>query len=475
MIDSGKAGKWLPAMLLCLCLIAFAGCGLAAQVKFRNVSLHDPAVLQVDGQYYFYGSHMQAAVSEDLVQFRNFSKLDRCTLQPNYAVEFKEALAWAKTGTFWAPDVIRLRDGRYYMYYCCCEGSSPLSALGLAVSDSPAGPFENIGILLRSGEPGYDATQLPNAIDPCVFWDADGTRLYMVYGSYSGGIFLLELDPETGLILDGQTPYGIHLLGGNHSCIEAPYIVYHPGTGYYYLFLSFGGLNANDGYNIRVCRSRTPEGPYEDAAGNSMPECRCRPGNFFNNDDIAPYGTKLMGGYLFSPLSGENSGKENAVRSPGHNSVLYDAGLDAWLIFHHTRFAATGERYILEARRLYFNDAGWPMISPVRYTPVPKMPVCLSGKFKALSHGSDVNRVEHISSEVQFLPDEGQSSGKLQGSVDGEFQSDGNVIRITAGSDTYSGFVFIGYDDVQDAYVTCFTALSETGEALWGMRATGQD
>ena len=169
----------LFAIMAALILLALPA--RAAEVKFKNVSVHDPSVMRTeDGRFYIYGSHMQAAWSDDLVDWKMFSKLEKCNLQPNYAVEFKEALSFAKTGTFWAPDVIRLSDGRYYMYYCCCEGSSPLSALGVAVSDSPEGPFENVQILLRSGYAGYDATKYPNAIDPCVFFDAAGERLYMV-------------------------------------------------------------------------------------------------------------------------------------------------------------------------------------------------------------------------------------------------------------------------------------------------------
>ena len=457
------------AILLVLALLLF-GSAMAAEVKFRNVSLHDPSVIKADGTYYFFGSHMQAATSEDLIRYKMFSKLDKCTLQPEYAREFGEALTYAETGTFWAPDVIRLRDGRYYMYYCCCEGSKPLAALGLAVSNEPEGPYENVAILLKSGAPGYDATKLPNAIDPCVFFDASGERLYMVYGSYSGGIFLLELDPETGLILEGQEPYGIHLLGGNHSCIEAPYMIYNPETEYYYLFLSYGGLNANDGYNIRVCRAKSPEGPFEDAAGQSMLACKCQPGNFWNNDDIAPYGTKLMGGYLFRTLEGENSRKENAIRSPGHNSVLYDEDLGQWILFHHTRFASTGERYILQARALYFNEAGWPLISPVRYTPVTEKPSGMTGTFKVLSHGFDVNRTEHVSEAVVFAGD-----GTLSGAMTGRYTVTGDVMAIQTEDQVFTGIALMGYDDVQDSVVPCFTLLSEKGEALWGIRATGQE
>jgi len=48
-------------------------------------------------------------------------------------------------------DIIQLRDGKYYMYYCMCKGDSPLSALGVARADKVEGPYKNLGILLRSG------------------------------------------------------------------------------------------------------------------------------------------------------------------------------------------------------------------------------------------------------------------------------------------------------------------------------------
>ena len=458
---------------LLLALLFAATTAHAAQVKFGNASVHDPSVLYADGAYYIYGSHMQAAKSTDLQDWKLFSKLDKCTLQPNYAVEFREALTYAETGTFWAPDVIRLADGRYYMYYCCCEGSKPLAALGVAVADSPEGPFEHIRILLKSGEPGYDATKLPNAIDPCVFFDKDN-RLWMVYGSYSGGIFLLELDPSTGLILDGQEPYGIHLLGGNHSCIEAPYMVYNAQTGYYYLFLSFGGLGVNDGYNMRVCRSKNVEGPYEDAVGHDMGDCACKPGNFWNNDDIAPYGVKLMGGCQFAPLAGENSEKAQIIRSPGHNSVYFDAATGRWFLIHHTRFAPRDDRYIVQTREMWFNDYGWPCVAPTRYVTGEHIPSDIGfnpvGAWKLLRHEQDVNTVEHVSTGADFSAD-----GAVSGGYSGEYGIDDDRITLVLDGVTYSGVCAMGYDSDQDAFASTFTAMSEDGQTLWGIRATGQE
>lgn len=223
----------------------------------RNAVVHDPSVVKVGGTYYIFGSHLAAAKSDDLINWTQISTNARVgnPLVPNPRDEMREALEWAQTNTFWAPDVIQLEDGRFYFYYCACEGSKPLSAMGVAVSDNIEGPYTDLGVFLKSGMVGigadgtwYNANIHPNVIDPHVFFDKDG-KLWMVYGSYSGGIFILKMDPKTGFPLPGQG-YGKRLLGGRHSRIEGPYILYSPDSGYYYLFLSFGGLGANDGYNI---------------------------------------------------------------------------------------------------------------------------------------------------------------------------------------------------------------------------------
>ena len=235
--------SWWMAGLMLLLLTALPAAARAEGdalpiPKFKEVSVHDPSIIRAeDGTFYIFGSHMAAAKSGDLIQWKMISTdAGRgCTLVENVQEQMKEALQYAQTTTFWAPDVQRLKDGRYYLYYCTCRGDSPLSMLGLAVSDSPEGPYENLGVFLKSGYPGYDATRLPNVVDPCAFFDKEG-KLWMVYGSYSGGIYILEMNPDTGFPLEGQG-YGKKLLGKNHARIEGPYILYSPDTDYYYLFL----------------------------------------------------------------------------------------------------------------------------------------------------------------------------------------------------------------------------------------------
>lgn len=199
---------------------------------------------------------------------------------PNIYTELAETFAWAESDTLWASDVIQLSDGKYYMYYNACEGSSPRSATGLAVSDFIEGPYEDRGIFLKSGMWGqvspdgtiYDARKHPNAVDPDVFYDKDG-KLWMVYGSYSGGIFILEMNEETGLPYEGQG-YGKHLFGGQHLRIEGVFMQYSPETDHYYLFASFGGLDATGGYNLRVLRSKTPDGEFKDISGKLMSDAK---------------------------------------------------------------------------------------------------------------------------------------------------------------------------------------------------------
>lgn len=441
----------------------------------KNVAVHDPSIIKADdGYYYIFGSHMAAARSADLIDWTLISKdatNTGCTLVENVQEQMAEALAYSQTTTFWAPDVVQLNNGTYAMYYCTCEGSCPLSTLGIAYAEKPEGPYVNQGIILKSGYAGYNATVYPNAVDPCTFYDKEG-RLWMVYGSYSGGIYILEMDAETGFPLEGQLNNGLgkKLLGGNHSRIEGPYIMYSPDTDYYYLFLSFGGLNADDGYNVRVCRSKNPDGPYEDALGQNMIFCAGRAGTYFNDPDYEPYGVKLMGGYEFLAAEGDKNKITLAYRSPGHNSCYYDEETGRYFIVFHTRFANTGESFQVRVHEMYMNADGWPVVSPLRYA--GEMPQAvdaslMDGLYKVILHQRDINTVEHESEEITLLAD-----GTVTGAYTGEWAcTDGVNVTLALDGVHYTGVMHTALDASQRNWTTCISALDETGAALWATRA----
>lgn len=469
----------MATLIVMLCLV-FLSISLTTRAQeqpipaFRDVSIHDPSIIRTpEGTFYIFGSHMAAAKSEDLMVWEQISwdAGARNTLINNAQEEMKEALTWARSNTFWAPDVQQLHDGRYYYYYCACEGSKPLSALGVAVSDNPQGPYRDLGVFLKSGAIGYDATRLPNVVDPHTFFDREG-KLWMVYGSYSGGIYILAMNSETGFPLPGQS-YGKKLLGKNHSRIEGPYILYHPKSKYYYLFLSFGGLLAKDGYNIRVARSKNPDGPYVDALGQDMINCGGRPGSFFRDEDIVNYGAKLLGSWQFDPLPGEERRYSIGFRSPGHNSAFYDEESDRSFLIFHTRFSGQGESYAVRVHQMFLNDEDWPVVSPHRYageTRTAASPEQVPGDYKVILHLRDINGKPHTSKAVTLCPD-GSVTGDLAGNWHSE---DGLTMHITLADITYTGVFTQALDSTQFKWTLCFTAMDSQGASVWGSRSTAQ-
>ena len=288
----------------------------------------------------------------------------------------------------------------------------------------------------------------------------------MVYGSYSGGIFILEINPETGFPL--EEGYGKKLLGKNHARIEGPYMLYSPETKYYYLFLSFGGLDSDGGYNIRVCRSENPDGPFYDSQGQEMIRCGGANGTFFHDPDYEGYGVKLMGGYQFAPADSDVSRMAQAFRSPGHNSAYYDEETGQYFLIFHTRFANSGETFSVRVHQMYMNDQGWPVVAPQRYAGEGKEApneADRPGKYKVLLHGHDINRVEHVSEACVLTED-----GEITGAYSGRWTSEEGMIHLTLDGQSYSGRFCRCMDGAQNAWVSCFTALNEAGEAVWGIR-----
>lgn len=439
---------------------------------FKEVSVHDPSVIQTDGTFYVFGSHLASAKSKNLMQWQQLttSVTNKNPLIPNVYEELKETFEWAQSDTLWAADVTQLADGKYYMYYNACRGDSPRSAMGVAVADNIEGPYKNKGVFLKSGMEGtsndgtpYDATKHPNVVDPHTFFDKDG-KLWMVYGSYSGGIFILEMNPKTGFPLPNQG-YGKKLLGGNHSRIEGPYILYNPDTKYYYMYLSFGGLDATGGYNMRVVRSKKPDGPYYDAEGHNMIDVKGKDGTFFDDKSIEPYGVKLMGSYSFATQNEKGTG----YVSPGHNSAYYDEKTgNSYLIFH-TRFPDRGEEHEVRVHQLFMNKDGWPIAAPYRYAgekleKVKKKDI--TGKYQIIQHGKDISADIKKTINIQL-----NKNHTISGEMTGTWEKTGkNEAEITLDGVKYDGLFVRQWDSVREKNVMTFSVLSGSGEAVWGSK-----
>src|SRR5262249_40169424 len=126
-------------------------------VTLNDLAVHDPSVIRVDdGSFYAFGTHLAAAHSKDLMHWDYIANGVDPT-NPLYSTIPADGTAWTGIPGSWAPDVIKLNDGKYYFYYSFCgvpptgDCNAPRAYMGLAVADKIEGPYTNKGIYLRSG------------------------------------------------------------------------------------------------------------------------------------------------------------------------------------------------------------------------------------------------------------------------------------------------------------------------------------
>ncbi len=226
--------------------------------SFAQAPSHDPSNIMKDGDRYwvFNTSVGIGAISADNPDFKNWqaeSSVFPSGTWPEWINDYVPDFA----GQFWAPAAIYMND-QYYIYYSCSTMGSSLSAIGLVTTPSLNNPeWTDQGVVVTSD--GSGTGTLVNAIDPAIFKDDDGS-LWMVYGSWFGGIAIIELDPESGKAIGSLT----NLVGGNHTDIEASYLLKH--EDYYYLFVNRANCckGVNSTYYIQVGRSTNVTGPYSD-------------------------------------------------------------------------------------------------------------------------------------------------------------------------------------------------------------------
>jgi arabinan endo-1,5-alpha-L-arabinosidase len=225
--------------------------------------IHDPStVVHFKGSYYVFGTGPGITFysSPDAEMWtREKPVFDRIPEAVHAGVPKNDGVG------VWAPDVIRV-NGQFYVYYAVSSWGSFQSVIGLVTNPTldpkdPAYKWTDRGVVVSS-----NGAEDLNAIDPGVILAPDGT-LWICYGSYHGSIRITQLDPKTGLALKPNT-LGQAVASARES--EASDIIFH--NGYYYLFVNHGSCCKGklSEYNIRVGRSRRPDGPYLDKHGEPL-------------------------------------------------------------------------------------------------------------------------------------------------------------------------------------------------------------
>lgn len=512
----------IMAAVLSACLMLPAASSLSAIAGGARVSVHDPSIVKDKSTYYVFGSHIEAAKSSDLQNWRRFSNGYATTNNVefgNLSQNLKKAFNWAGenledcAGGFavWAPDVIW--DAEYinsdgstgaYLMYFCTSSTYMRSVIAYAASKNIEGPYTFVDTLIYSGFTNNDSyatsstknvnrkytstnideliaqgkvtfnnkwfnnnnfnNQLyPNAIDPTIYTDTNG-KMYMCYGSWSGGIFSLEIDPKTGQCIHpktGQTSdgrmvdsyFGTKISGGYRKSGEGPFIEYNAETGYYYLWVTYGGLTSTGGYNMRVFRSTSPMGPFTDPAGRQavLPA----------NPNLDSTGLKVMGNYKFSSLS-------KAYMACGHNSVLKDDD-GKWYLIYHTRFDDGAEFHEVRVHSMYFNEQGWPVVAPFEYSgdtisETGYNDEDIAGDYEFINHGTSTD-----GKIINYTSIKLNSDGSISGALKGTWSQakDNSSAEIIIGNQTYKGY-FLAAKDETGKKVMSFTAVGNNNQTIWG-------
>ena len=464
---------------------------------------HDPSLLEWEGRFYAYSTDTfgapggyQIRVSDDLVHWEYAgtafalegaaplykkgkggaqqgglqAAFDWCVTDQR-EVGYGICTRTDGTMSFWAPHCVRGTDGMFWLYFCLTGyfGGSR-SCIGLAKAASPLGPFVCEGLIVCSPA-GW---RTPNAIDPQVLF-AEG-RLWLVYGSYGLGLFLLELDPATGLRKDGLAYadltsgkctfgeyYGVNLacgsLEGGVLHFEKDVPVCENGKwskrSYYYLMCSFGSLSS--AYNMRCARSERPEGPYTDVNGNPV-VC---------STDIGT-GNKMLGSFRWE-------GDPVDYFCPGHNDI-FTTSQGVRLIAYHCRTNYFIEKKLSRSNNFHylylsqydFNSEGWPVMNPNRYAGEEIQDVTedellniTAGKFEAVVFRQGVDT---LTAKRVIL----HRDGTMDGAFRGTWRMYGaRYIAVETQGDVFLGVVMPAWIDHQGAAGLSVTAMGRrSGMAL---------
>ena len=224
--------------------------------------LGDPAALVHDGTLYIYAGHDECPAPQQFYLMNEWcilSTKDMKTFQEHsYKLQAK-SFEWAK-GEAWASQVIE-RDGKFYWYVTVEHKTDPGKSIGVAVSDSPTGPFKDArGSALVTNSMTTEYTKIFwDDIDPTVWIDDDG-QAYLFWGNTQ--CYYAKLKKNMIELDDPIMP--IHL----PRFTEAPWI-HKNGEWYYLTFASE--------FPEKICyaMSKSINGPWEykgilnEIAGNS--------------------------------------------------------------------------------------------------------------------------------------------------------------------------------------------------------------
>jgi len=282
-------------------LVALAAMTANAQNPFvQTWFTSDPAPLVHNGRMYVYTGHDEDGADFFWMQeWRVYSTEDMVNWTDHGSPLALESFSWADDRA-WASQTVE-RNGKFYWYICAHSKISNGMAIGVAVGDSPTGPFRD-----AIGKPLFENGSWDH-IDPTVLIDDDG-QAWLMWGnpqcyylklnedmiSYSGELGRLDMTEEAfGGPMMSKREKGKEY---KDSYVEGPWLMKRKTPSnkkastlrgglegsVYYLLYAAGGVPEHISYST----APSPTGPWK-YAGQIMPLCDTK--SFTNHCGVADY------------------------------------------------------------------------------------------------------------------------------------------------------------------------------------------
>lgn len=331
----------MKRIIFSICMMLVALMSSAQNPVVQTWYTGDPAPMSYGDRMYLYVGH-----DEDKADFfwmhewRVYSSSDMVNWTDHGSPLNISSFSWADDRA-WAAQTIE-RDGKFYWYVCAHSKATNAMAIGVAVSDSPTGPFRD-----AIGKPLYDNGSWDN-IDPTVFIDDDG-QAWIYWGNPTINYAklnrdMISLGSEVKQMEQTVEGFRAPMFRDRQKDVkyedcytEGPWIMKRnvfpvnkkgkkakKTVGQYYLLYAAGGIPEHISYST----APTPEGPWT-YRGNIMPQEDTK--SFTNHCGVA----ELKGHNYFVYHTGKLPGGGGFGRSVAIEEFQYnDDG--TFPIIHHT-------------------------------------------------------------------------------------------------------------------------------------------
>lgn len=314
----------------------------------------DPFLLHAsDGRYYMYGTSMgdgfEAFVSDDLVNWESCGRIYQGAAPDQWCVD-----------CFWAPEVYE-RDGKYYLFFSANYRENPTNEgenfkIGVAVSDSPAGPFKDL-----MNRPIFNP-EYP-IIDANVYFDDENNRCYLYYSrccyKHSVESEIADSLRKAGLFeeIEESWVYGVELKTDFSDIIGEPQLLLAPPTKFDDVQAEWESRSATQGEANR----RWTEGSYIIKEGDTyymMYSANCYQGKNYavgyatSKNPLGPFQKAEN-----NPVLQENVSKGGTVMGTGHNMIITLPDGSRYCVYHG-RMSDNPEERVVLMDKMHINEEG---------------------------------------------------------------------------------------------------------------------